>query len=108
MLNHPGVSPFFQLSGKDLKIFKFLPQKVLKNIGFSKFWGKSFPIFYDKNIFLKTSDFNFLILLIYKLLDRIITKFWGNFSFLKSILGNVLKFLEKVRGMRYPKGGNKK
>jgi len=44
-LNFSGVSPFFQLSGKDLKIFKFLPQKVLKNIGFSKFWGKSFPIF---------------------------------------------------------------
>ncbi|RKY32681.1 MAG: hypothetical protein DRP68_03515 [Candidatus Omnitrophota bacterium] len=68
----PEVFPFSQLSGKDLKIFKFLPQKVLENIRVPKFWGNNFSIF------------NFLILM----LNRIIIKFWGlqiNSNFFQSL-----------------------
>ena len=50
--------------------------KSIENISFSKFWESSFPIFSAKNIFGKVLNFNFFILLNYKLLYKIIPKFW--------------------------------
>jgi len=52
MRQYAGVSLFFQLFGKDLKIFKFLPQKVLENIRVPKFWG-NFRIFPPRETLLK-------------------------------------------------------
>jgi len=39
---------------------KFWTQKMLENVGFSKFWGNSFPIFSFKIYPINDTDFNFL------------------------------------------------